>query len=125
MYVFAPDAAGEPTCVDDCAANWPPLFATDGSVPAAADEVDPSLLSTADHPDGVMVTVNGWPLYYFAADVAPGDLNGQGVGGVWWLVSPDGTPLEEATEGSAPTATEGAEPGASMPTDTASMTTGG
>lgn len=127
LYVFAQDVDGQPTCVDDCAANWPPLIVTDGSVPALADELDPTLFGTADHPDGVMLTVDGWPLYYFAGDAAPGDTNGQGVGGVWWLVTPDGTLLEEATdaEGSAPAATEGSAPAASMPTDTVSVTTGG
>ena len=47
LYIFAPDgdAGGEPTCVDDCAVNWPPLFVPDDAVPALADELDPSLFS--------------------------------------------------------------------------------
>jgi len=36
------------------------------------------------------LTLNGWPLYYFAGDAAPGDTNGQGVGGVWWVLTPAG-----------------------------------
>jgi len=36
------------------------------------------------------VTYNDLPLYYFYLDKAPGDVNGQGVGGIWWLVSADG-----------------------------------
>ena len=31
-----------------------------------------------------------WPLYYFANDSAPGDLNGQAVGDVWFVVGADG-----------------------------------
>lgn len=34
------------------------------------------------------------PLYAFAGDSAPGDINGQGIGDVWFLVSPEGEPVE-------------------------------
>src|SRR5262245_1884040 len=37
VYVFANDVDGTPTCVDDCATNWPPLFVPDESVPPLAD----------------------------------------------------------------------------------------
>jgi predicted lipoprotein with Yx(FWY)xxD motif len=130
LYVFSQDVDGEPTCVDDCAANWPPLLVPDESVPPLADELDPSVFSIVQHPDGAMLKVGDWPLYYFANDAAPGDVNGQGVGGVWWVVGPDGTPFEEAaeTEGTGPadgSAPEASAPDASMPTDTAPMTTAG
>ena len=105
LYAFTQDVDGEPTCVDDCAVNWPPLLVTDAAVPPLADELDPTLFVIVEHPDGSMLKVGDWPLYYFAADTAPGQTNGQGVGGVWWLVAPDGTLLEEATEGSEPTGT--------------------
>jgi predicted lipoprotein with Yx(FWY)xxD motif len=36
------------------------------------------------------VTLNGWPLYYFAGDSAAGDTNGQGVNDVWWVLTPAG-----------------------------------
>ena len=68
-------------------------------MPALADELDPSLFSVVEHPDGPMLKVGDWPLYYFAGDAAPGDMNGQGVGGNWWVVAPDGTLIsEEGTE---------------------------
>ena len=41
-----------------------------------------------------MLKIGDWPLYYFAGDTAPGETNGQGVGGVWWVVAPDGTLIE-------------------------------
>jgi predicted lipoprotein with Yx(FWY)xxD motif len=120
VYIFAPDgeAGGEPTCVDDCAANWPPLFVPDGSVPALADELDPSLFSVAEHAEGPMLKVGDWPLYYFAGDSGPSQTNGQGVGGVWWLVSPDGTPYEEAAETEGTAAADGTEPAGTMATET-------
>lgn len=131
LYVFSQDVDGEPTCVDDCAANWPPLLVPDEAVPPLADEIDPSVFSVVQHPDGAMLKVGDWPLYYFANDAAPGDVNGQGVGGFWWVVGPDGTPFEEAAESEGTEPADGSAapaesaPAASMPTDTAPMTTAG
>jgi hypothetical protein len=36
------------------------------------------------------VTINGHPVYYFVTDKKPGDINGQGVNGTWFAVSPSG-----------------------------------
>ena len=44
--------------------------------------------------EGIQVTYNGWPLYFYAGDTAPGDTNGQGQGGVWYVVDPTGNPIE-------------------------------
>jgi len=90
VYVFLPDAQGASTCYDACESNWPPLT---GSV-AAGSGVNAPLLASAARSDGsVQVTYNGWPLYYFAGDAAPGDINGQGINDVWFLVSATGDPI--------------------------------
>jgi|SRR3954451_20894057 predicted lipoprotein with Yx(FWY)xxD motif len=94
LYVFDPDEGKKSTCYDDCEASWPPLL-TDGS--PSGDGVDASLLGTTERKDGsTQVTLDGWPLYYFAGDQAPGDTNGQGVGEVWHVVAPDGTAITDA-----------------------------
>ncbi|MFB6137242.1 MAG: hypothetical protein ABEJ42_02730 [Halobacteriaceae archaeon] len=50
-------------------------------------------LTTFERADGdVQVAANGWPLYYYADDAAPGDATGQGAGDAWWVLAPDGTP---------------------------------
>ena len=38
----------------------------------------------------MQVTINGMPIYYYSKDKAAGDITGQGVGGVWYLVAPSG-----------------------------------
>ncbi|MDH3261522.1 MAG: hypothetical protein OEM81_07905 [Acidimicrobiia bacterium] len=87
LYLFTPDNQGESVCYDQCEANWPPLV----DDIQAKDGVDGSLLGTAPRTDGShQVTYNGWPLYYFANDAAPGDTNGQGINDVWYTVSPEG-----------------------------------
>jgi predicted lipoprotein with Yx(FWY)xxD motif len=87
LYLFMPDAQGTSTCAEGCVEAWPPLPGPAG----AGTGADESLLGTSDRPDGsVQVTYNGWPLYHFSGDAAPGDTNGQGVGGVWNLVDAEG-----------------------------------
>ena len=98
LYRFDNDSAGEPTCYDDCETNWPPLL-IEGESPAAGDGADASLLGTTKRTDGTtQVTYADQPLYYFAGDEAPGDINGQGVGDIWWTVAPDGAAMTEANE---------------------------
>jgi hypothetical protein len=42
------------------------------------------------------VTLGGAPLYLFAGDGGPGDVIGQAVGDVWWVVGPDGRKIQKA-----------------------------
>lgn len=91
VYIFTKDTAdsGESTCYDQCATNWPPLVSE--GTPTLAEGV-PGTLGTIERTDGTMqVTYNGMPLYYYAADKAAGDTNGQDVGDVWYVVNPSDT----------------------------------
>ncbi|WP_255194788.1 COG4315 family predicted lipoprotein [Halorarius litoreus] len=106
LYLFTRDTQGEGSsvCSGECADAWPPLTVTES--PTAGDGVTAEL-STFERDSGeLQVAAAGWPLYYFASDEEPGDTNGQGVGDVWWLVTPDGTAIEPS--------------GTSTPTPTAS-----
>ena len=95
LYLFTPDAQGTPTCIDTCAQAWPPLTVDEASQLTGGDGVDASLLATTEHPTaGTQVTYNGWPLYFFATDSAPGDTDGQGQGGVWYVLDPTGNPID-------------------------------
>jgi predicted lipoprotein with Yx(FWY)xxD motif len=90
LYAFTKDKAGKSSCYGDCEATWPALT-VQGS-PSAGNGVAASLLATTDRKDGsAQVTYKGMPLYHFSGDQQPGDANGQGVGGVWFAVTPDGS----------------------------------
>ena len=89
LYLFTPDEQGESTCYDDCAAAWPP--ATVDGEPSAGNGADAALLGTTERGDGsVQVTYDGWPLYLWQGDQQPGDVTGQNVNEVWFVVAPDG-----------------------------------
>ena len=92
LYLFTSDTQGEPsTCTEGCAATWPALTGT----VAAGEGVDESLIGTVADADGTeQATYDGWPLYYYAQDSGPGDTNGQGVGGVWWVLDAEGDAVE-------------------------------
>lgn len=86
LYTFDPDTTTESTCYDACEAHWPPAL-------VAAEDVVAAPFSTTVRRDGsLQLTLNGDPLYRFAGDHAPGDINGDGLGGVWHLARPVATP---------------------------------
>ena len=93
LYMYLSDhGAVAPTCTGDCVTNWPPLIvASADAQPTVGDGVDPSLLSTIKRDDGsFQVTYKGYPLYHYTKDAKAGDVTGQGVGGMWYLVTADG-----------------------------------
>lgn len=92
LYRFDKDTAIPPTstCADQCATMWPPLTVARGQSVFAAG-VDPQLVGFIERGDGsCQITIGGWPVYYFSKDKQPGDLLGQGVGGTWFAVTPNG-----------------------------------
>jgi predicted lipoprotein with Yx(FWY)xxD motif len=92
LYMFTKDEANQSNCDAECLERWPPLI-SQGS-PTAAEGIDPDLIGTAEMADGrLIVTYNQMPLYYWFEDAQPGDTAGQGVGEVWYVVAPDGTPV--------------------------------
>lgn len=96
LYLFEKDTGSTSTCSDACAQNWPPLLTTGAA--HAGTGADASKLGTTKRSDGTtQVTYAGHPLYYYAADSAPGDTHGEGVdafGAEWYVVSPAGDKVE-------------------------------
>jgi predicted lipoprotein with Yx(FWY)xxD motif len=88
LYVFTRDAPNTSNCVNDCLATWPPLLTMEGQA-VEADDGAFGVFDSIETAKGLQVTYNGAPLYYFAADAAPGDTNGNLVGNVWFLARPE------------------------------------
>ena len=42
------------------------------------------------------ITLSGRPVYLFVKDTAAGDVKGQGVGGVWFVIAADGTEVKKS-----------------------------
>lgn len=86
LYIFTRDQPDMSTCTGQCAANWPPL--TIEGDPVVPPDL-PGTVGVVVRPDGArQVTYNGMPVYYFAGDAQPGETNGHGAGGVWFVARP-------------------------------------
>jgi predicted lipoprotein with Yx(FWY)xxD motif len=92
LYVFDKDTTGTIACTGTCAGLWPPLRVTSGTPSGDAGITAP--LATVSRPDGgQQVTLAGRPLYIYAGDTGPGDVNGDGFMGIWHAAKPAGVPL--------------------------------
>ena len=90
LYRFDKDSASPPAsnCEGACAQLWPPVLV---GTQISLTGVNRALLGTIKRADGtVQLTLHGWPLYRYAGDAAPGDVNGEGIGGVWFAARPTG-----------------------------------
>ncbi len=102
VYFFDNDVAGsgQSTCTGQCATMWPAAH------PAGAEPVVDGItaeVATIIGTDGrPQLTIDGRPVYTFASDEAPGDVNGQGVNDLWYVVGADGAELKDPTQSEDP-----------------------
>jgi predicted lipoprotein with Yx(FWY)xxD motif len=94
LYYFEKDKQGakSSSCSGACAGVWPP-YTTSGS-PKGEKGASASKLGTIKGSGGSnQVTYNGWPLYTYTADSAPGQTTGEDIksfGGTWYVLTPAG-----------------------------------
>jgi predicted lipoprotein with Yx(FWY)xxD motif len=97
LYLFKLDSGSRSECLGACASAWPPLTAHGN--PTVGGGTDASLVATIHRPGGALqVTYNRHPLYLFAHDEKPGDVNGEGLtafGAPWFAVSPAGNEVHD------------------------------
>jgi predicted lipoprotein with Yx(FWY)xxD motif len=106
LYFFARDANGTSACTGDCPSTWPPFTLANGATVTAGDGVQSPLIGSITRADGSkQVTYGGHPLYYYGADAAAGDANGEGLLGVWFIADPSGNlPSPSASAAASPSA---------------------
>lgn len=99
VYFFTKDVkdSGTSACAGACVAMWPAVTTTSAAPSVEGVTGTIGTITTADGKK--QLTINGLPVYYFANDKAPGDILGQGVNNVWYLVSPAGEMLKGAPMG--------------------------
>ncbi|MGB7052117.1 MAG: hypothetical protein WBG41_11155 [Acidimicrobiales bacterium] len=103
LYLYSTDRQGSPSrCYGICAVQWPPLVLPSGvSRPVAGPGIQAGLLSSVPRTDGPrQITYNGWPLYLWPPDRAPGKATGQALtnaGGLWYVLDPAGNAVHTAS----------------------------
>ena len=86
LYYFTKDSAGQSACTGNCLKNWPAFTSDTFSVPSGLNASD---FGTITRDDGTkQVTYKGYPLYYFIRDRKRGEVAGQAVGKVWYVIDP-------------------------------------
>ena len=86
LYTFAGDEVGKSHCYGECAATWPPLFAT---ADVAIAERPFNGWSAIWRQEGARQwSHEGRPLYTYSGDRGPGDISGDGIGSVWYVARP-------------------------------------
>jgi predicted lipoprotein with Yx(FWY)xxD motif len=96
VYVFEIDRPNKSNCTsEDCVRAWPPVLTEEP--PTAGSGVTQKLLGTIRRSDGrLQVTYDGRPLYFYEHE-GPGEIGCHNVdlhGGLWWVVTPSGTPAD-------------------------------
>ncbi|MGH2915847.1 MAG: COG4315 family predicted lipoprotein [Solirubrobacteraceae bacterium] len=87
LYHLVPESAHHILCIGACAKLWPPLLVKSAHPQLKAGSGVHGHLSIVRRPDGkLQVAFDGMPLYTFARDHRRGDVNGQGFGGVWFVL---------------------------------------
>jgi|SRR5579884_1052954 len=84
LYYRTSDPAPASTCTGNCAATWPPLL--NNNMQIITSQKLNGTLTVSRTANGSQVLYNGHPLYTYVGDNAVGQANGQGSGGVWFVV---------------------------------------
>ena len=98
LYYFAKDlpAGSASSCSGQCAATWPAFSVDTITVSPPLSAADFSSITRADGKK--QTTYRGWPLYSYQADTKAGDVNGENVNKVWFVVKPDETIMVASQE---------------------------
>jgi predicted lipoprotein with Yx(FWY)xxD motif len=88
LYLLTADRHGRSTCYSGCARLWPP--ATVSGHPVAGPGLTAKLTTRRRRDHSRQLVYNGHPLYTLVADTRPGQTNGQGYSGTWFVLSPAG-----------------------------------
>jgi predicted lipoprotein with Yx(FWY)xxD motif len=97
-YVFDKDTpgSGKSACTGACAGEWSAITAS--SDKPKVDGVTGKVGTIAGADGAKQVTLEGMPLYTYADDSKVGDTEGQGKGGIWWVVSPAGEKISKTAD---------------------------
>lgn len=118
--------SGVSACSGACAVNWPAITSSSAHSVLIGIKGNVSVLSGTKQ-----LAINGRPIYTFIGDKTRGSTKGQGIGGVWFAISPTGVEVKSAasvapsispTPSSSPSTTPAP---ASSPSPTGSSSTGG
>jgi predicted lipoprotein with Yx(FWY)xxD motif len=98
-YFFDKDTPNSTSsaCTGQCAKVWPAITTTSGTPTVSG--VTGAVGTITGAAGGKQITINGRPIYRYSGDTAPGDTRGQGIGSVWYVISPAGAEITSSKGG--------------------------
>lgn len=95
LYYLSQDSVGKSTATASVIALWPIFNAGTFSVVSSLAAGD---FGSVTRDDGQrQAAYKGWPLYYYSGDRSAGDILGNGIGGIWFVVNPASFPPSKST----------------------------
>ncbi len=92
LYLDTHDHQGRVSCTGSCARQWPPLLLPEGVAKPVAGAGVTALGTVRRSDHRLQVTSHKLPLYRYVGDRRPGQVRGEGKGGIFFAVSPSGKP---------------------------------
>jgi predicted lipoprotein with Yx(FWY)xxD motif len=95
-YFYDRDTAnsGVSACTGGCASTWPAITTTSAAPTVVGITGKVGIIASSKQ-----ITINGRPIYTYLYDTAPGATVGQGVGGIWYVISPTGVEIKSSHSG--------------------------
>ena len=92
LYWFKKDSPGKSACSGACLEKWPIYYRETVAVPSGMKAAE---FATITREDGKkQTTFRGMPLYYWVNDKAAGEIGGQGLNNLWYVINPDNFPVK-------------------------------
>src|SRR5229473_7723299 len=88
LYYFTADSATQSAVSGNLAQIWHAQIFTGSGRPTSSTSLT-GKLSVQTDVNGNQVEYNGHPLYTFSGDSAPGQTNGEGITGMWFVATPN------------------------------------
>jgi predicted lipoprotein with Yx(FWY)xxD motif len=126
LYAYSAENGGAVKCTGACATIWKPLLISATAKPAAGPGVSAKLLGTVKRPGSakVQVTYKRHPLYTYSGD-KKGQVNGQGIDGLWHALTPAGAVIMKSITSSGGSSSTGSSSSSSTSSNTGGSSTGG
>lgn len=106
LYHNSKEKKGLIKCTGACAVTWPPLLVAKNAKLQAGPGIKVSKLGKIKRPGGhYQVTYYGKPLYRYAGDHKAGNVNGEGLGGIWFALKTNGAPAKTTSTSTTTTTT--------------------
>jgi len=87
LYYFKKDMPSISACINECLKKWPVFYTEKIAVQKPLKKKDFGVITRDD--GKMQTTYKGWRLYYFFKDTKAGDMNGEGINKVWYVIYPD------------------------------------